>query len=163
VKQDFQQAKLESALKECDSHLARLDRGYILLGAFFPLSAAMLANLDEVRVEQLDQFLFRFAKLQDAIGSRLFPTVDWLISGKTEFRPFIDILTSLEKYQVVENAGSWQEFRELRNTLSHEYPENVEESAVTLNLLFEQWPIFRNIYSRIRDFVISRTSDSSSE
>jgi hypothetical protein len=156
VKQEFQRAKLESAVAECDAHLSRLDRGYKLLGAFFPLTPSLLENLDEVRVEQLDQFLFRFAKLQDAMGSRLFPAVDALVSGNAESRPFIDVLMSLEKYRVVENAGPWQEFRELRNNLSHEYPDNFEESAVTLNLLFQKWPQFRGIYTRIRDFAISR-------
>jgi len=158
MKQDLLKVKLQSALKECDSHLARLDRGYGLLGAFFPLSPSALTNLEEIRVEQLDQFLFRFAKLQDAMGARLFPAVDWLISGKTESRPFIDILTSLEKYHVVGSAAAWQEFRELRNNLSHEYPDNVEESAVTLNMLFDRWPSFRGIYSQIRDFAASRSS-----
>jgi hypothetical protein len=153
---ELQHAKLESALKECESHLGRLDRGYKLLEAFFPLTPYLLANLDDLRVEQLDQFLFRFAELQDAMGARLFPAVDALLSGKTESRPFIDILMSLEKYGVVENAGLWQEFRELRNNLSHEYPDNFEESVVTLNLLSLRWPQFRGIYIRIRDFVISR-------
>jgi hypothetical protein len=101
---------------------------------------------------------FQHGKLQDAMGTRLFPAVDALMSGRTESRPFIDILMSLEKYRVIENVGLWQEFRELRNNLSHEYPDNFEESVVTLNLLFQQWPQFRGIYTRIRDFVISRTA-----
>jgi hypothetical protein len=158
VKQDFQSAKQESAVTECDSHLARLDRGYKLLEAFFPLTPSLLEHLDEVRVQQLDQFLFRFAKLQDAMGSRLFPAVDALVSGTNESRPFIDIIMSLEKHGIVDNAGLWQEFRELRNNLSHEYPDNFDESAVTLNLLFQKWPQFRGIYTHIRDFAISRAS-----
>lgn len=152
---DLEQLKLESAIKECDSHLARLDRGYALLADIFPVDAAVLAGLDEVRVEQLDQFLFRFAKLQDAMGSRLFLAVDWLISGKNEARPFFDILANLEKYHAIESADSWQAFRELRNNLSHEYPDNAAESAITLNLLFAQWPAFRGIYTRLRDFAAS--------
>ncbi len=153
---DLYGIKLESALKECDSHLARLDRGYGLLAAFFPLTPFTLTNLDEVSVEHLDQFMFRFAKLQDAMGSRLFPAVDWLLSGKTESQAFIDILMDLEKHRIIERAASWQEFRELRNNLSHEYPDNVEESVVTLNMLFDRWPGFRGIYSQVRDFVVSR-------
>ena len=159
MKQEFQHSKLESAVGECDSHLARLDRGYKLLESFFPLSVAILENLDDLRVEQLDQFLFRFAKLQDAMGSRLFPAANSLISGKTEASPFIDILMSLEKYRIVEDAKLWQEFRELRNNLAHEYPENFEESVVTLNLLYQKWTQFRGIYMGVREFVISRISD----
>lgn len=159
MKQEFQHSKLESAVGECDSHLARLDRGYKLLESFFPLSVSILENLDDLRVEQLDQFLFRFAKLQDAIGSRLFPAVNSLISGKTEASPFIDILMSLEKFRIVEDAKLWQEFRELRNNLAHEYPENFEESVVTLNLLYQKWTQFRGIYMGVREFVISRISD----
>ena len=155
MKQDLQHIKLESAVKECNSHLARLDRSFGLLGEFFPLTPSLLANLDDLRVEQLDQFLFRFAKLQDAMGVRLFPSVDALISGKTEPRPFIDVLMGLEKHGVVESAALWQEFRELRNNLSHEYPDNFEEPVVTLNLLHQLWPQFRTIYIRIRDFAIS--------
>jgi hypothetical protein len=160
VNRDSSRDKLISATTECDSHLARLDRGFKLLGEFFPLTPFSFENLDDVRVEQLDQFLFRFAKLQDAMGSHLFPSVDGLMSGKTESRPFIDILMSLEKYGVIDNAGVWQEFRELRNNLSHEYPENIDESVVTLNLLFKQWPQFRGIYIRVRDFITTRFSVS---
>ena len=54
MNRDLRKIKLESALKECDSHLARLDRGYGLLRAFFPLMPSALANLDEIGVESAE-------------------------------------------------------------------------------------------------------------
>jgi hypothetical protein len=43
--------KLDAALKECDTHVVRLDRAFSLLGDFFPLSPDSLFSLDELRIE----------------------------------------------------------------------------------------------------------------
>lgn len=147
--------KLDAALKECDTHVARLDRAYTLLGDFFPLSPASLSSLDELRIEHVDQFVFRFSRLQDAMGARLFPSVYILLAGDTGSHPFIDILMALEKFNVIDNAKKWQFFRDLRNNLAHEYPDSVEESSATLNLLREKWPEFRSMYLGVKAFARS--------
>jgi hypothetical protein len=147
--------KLDAAIKECDAHVSRLDRAYILLGDFFPLSPASLSSLDELRIEHVDQFVFRFSRLQDAMGARLFPSVYVLLAGDTGSHPFIDILMTLEKFNVIEDAQKWQFFRDLRNNLAHEYPDSVEESSGTLNLLREKWPEFRTMYLKVKTFAQS--------
>jgi len=40
-----------------------------------PLSGSQLATLDDEAVQDLDQFVLRFGRLQDAIGARLLPAV----------------------------------------------------------------------------------------
>ena len=40
-----------------------------------PLSADSFLQLNDDEIEHIDQYLFRFAKLQDAIGQRLFKSM----------------------------------------------------------------------------------------
>lgn len=40
-----------------------------------PLSGSQLATLDDEAVQDLDQFVLRFGRRQDAIGARLLPAV----------------------------------------------------------------------------------------
>jgi hypothetical protein len=53
--------------------------------------------LSDDEVEHVDQFLFRFAKLQDAIGQKLFKTILLFLREDIEEKPFIDILNLKEK------------------------------------------------------------------
>ena len=45
------------------------------LEGHLPLSGGQLAALDDDTVQDLDQFVLRFGRLQDAIGARLLPAV----------------------------------------------------------------------------------------
>ena len=119
---DLARTKLDSAIRECDAHIGKLERGQGLLAEFFPLTARAFRSLDESRLEHIDQFIYRFSKLQDAMGKRLFPTLYGLLEEDESPRPFIDILTRLEKLGVITDAEDWQVLRNIRNTIAHEYP-----------------------------------------
>ena len=59
------------------------------------VEAALLEGLADETVSYLDQFIYRFTKLQDAMGTRLFPALACMITGSDEPRPFLDILTGV--------------------------------------------------------------------
>jgi hypothetical protein len=145
--------RLDSALRECDTHLLRIARSRRLLMSIFPLDPAKLAGLDDEQVEHIDQLIFRFSKLQDAMGTRLYPSIYVLIESDDSPRPFLDILSRLEKYGIVRDAAVWQFFRNLRNNFAHDYPENPEQSAASLNTLFARWEDFEALYTRARAYV----------
>ena len=63
--------RIESALKKNDTHLRRLDRAKRLLAEFFPLTEDTFQSLTEEQIEHMDQFVYRFTKLQDSMGTRL--------------------------------------------------------------------------------------------
>ena len=115
---------LATALWEADRHLATLESA---LQDWHAAPAANLAQLeaDSERLRILDQLLFRFSKLQDALGLRLIPATLAVLSEPFEEWPMIDRLNRLEKLGFIE-VDDWLRWREIRNRLAHEYPDHPE-------------------------------------
>jgi hypothetical protein len=147
---------ISSSIKECESHLSRLTRSHGLIKEFFPLTEETLKNCSEERIEHLDQFIYRFTKLQDAMGARLLPSVYSYLKNEVKPVPFIDILSSLEKYEVLTSENDWQFFRNLRNYLAHDYPESIGQTVLTLNTLYSNWDKLKNMYVQVREFCIKK-------
>ena len=97
-------------------------------------------------------------KLQDSMAIRLLPSLDTVIRADDSPRPFLDTLSSLEKYGVVPGEVDWQFFRNLRNNLAHDYPESIDQTAATLNLLYKEWRNFATILSQAQSYY-QRLSD----
>ncbi|MEL3901401.1 MAG: hypothetical protein P1P60_00990 [Treponema phagedenis] len=140
-----------SALGECEKHRARIESALQRLTEFFPLTESVLNALDDEYIAVVDQFLYRFAKLQDCIGLRLIPPLYMLLEDDSAVRPFIDVLNRLEKLGVLTSVKDWQYFRVLRNSLAHEYPERAEDVTNAINALYSSWPCFRDLYLRLKE------------
>ncbi|RUM45414.1 MAG: hypothetical protein DSY46_02985 [Hydrogenimonas sp.] len=121
-----------------------------------PLSSDRYQNLTDDEVEHIDQFLFRFAKLQDAMGRKLFKLVlilkDDLSIDEVESMNFIDILNRLEKLKLLDTY-TWRSLRDDRNELAHNYEDNAEESSIIINRLFEKRIELFKIYSKIKNYL----------
>ena len=141
--------KCASALEECKKHAQRINTALKFLEPLFPLTEAVLNALSDEQTAVLDQFLYRFAKLQDCIGLRLIPTVYSLLENDTTAHPFIDILNRLEKLGVLTSAADWQYFRSLRNNFAHEYPERPDDIINGVNALYTSWDKFTALYSKL--------------
>ena len=141
--------KCASALEECKKHIQRINTALKFLEPLFPLTEAVLNALSDEQTAVLDQFLYRFAKLQDCIGLRLIPAVYTLLESDTSAHPFIDILNRLEKLGVLTSAADWQYFRSLRNNFAHEYPDRPEDIVHGLNALYASWDKFMMLYMKI--------------
>ncbi|QFY91045.1 hypothetical protein D5125_03690 [Magnetovirga frankeli] len=111
---------LKTALWEADRHLA------VLEVALHDWHAVQVTDLSEVedpnRLRILDQLLYRYTKLQDTLGQRLVPATLAVLSEPFEEWPMIDRLNRLEKLGYIE-VDSWLSWRETRNRLAQEYPE----------------------------------------
>jgi hypothetical protein len=153
---DLVQQRIETALKECETHLARLEGAAVRLTDSFPLTETSLKEMPEETITVLDQFIYRFTKLQDAIGTRLFPAMAVAIIGDQEPRPFLDILGRLEKAGALTSVETWQSLRVLRNNLAHEYPDSVAQCADTLNLLHADWRQLLTIFTTARQYHVDR-------
>ena len=106
--------------------------------AFIPLNRDNYYSLDDETIGFLDQYIFRFSKLQDTIGTRLFPlTLEALAEPLTD-KAFIDILNRLEKLEVIDSALSWIQLRKIRNDIAYEYPASLIERIEGINILFEK-------------------------
>ncbi len=86
-------------------------------------------------VATLDQFAFRFARLQDILGQKAFRgvLVD-VLKEPFEDAALRDVLDRLEQLRLLPFADRWEEIRAMRNTLVHDYPDNPAQRAARLNL-----------------------------
>ena len=105
-----------------DIQSTRLKDALIQVNKLLPLSPAVLANLPADKLAFLDMLTTRFGKLQDIIGSKIFPIILNLL--EEDAVAFIDKLNKLEKLGYIEDANWWIELREIRNKIAHDYPDN---------------------------------------
>jgi len=106
---------------------------------FFPLTTlSKYQNLSDEQIEHIDQLVYRFQKLQDDMGSKLFKSVVANLGEADVFnKPVLEILNIMKKYGVISDDTHWQTMREIRNALAHEYLDNLNHDRELLNYLFE--------------------------
>ena len=155
LKEDFIE-KMTQTLVSCSSHYKRLIYAYDLLLPSFPLNEESYNELSDSQVSLCDQMIYRFTKLQDAMGSRLFRLILSGLEEPNENMPFIDILLKLEKLGIMESHEQWLFLREVRNIVTHEYPFNKEELIAGLNQLIENVPVISSIWINQYDYIQHR-------
>jgi len=116
--------RLAVALWEADRHAAALSEALAEWAADPAVDMAQLEH-DRLRLRLADQLLFRFTKLQDALGERLVPATLQQLAEPFEDWPMRDRLERLEKLGYL-SVDNWLRWRELRNRLAHEYPDQPE-------------------------------------
>lgn len=127
---------LKSIINECKIHALRMNSAYNKMLPNLPVEPKMIFNLNEDEAEHIDQFIFRFSKLQDAIGQKLFKAVLIELGEEASNKSVIDMFNRLEQLEIINDYESWKELRDLRNIVAHEYEEDEDEAAEKLNLLF---------------------------
>jgi len=115
-----------------------MNYAYKNLSHKFPLTSEKILKQSDEEIALLDQFIYRFSKLQDAIGQKLFKSVLILLDENVENKSAIDIFNRLEQLEVINDYETWKNLRALRNELAHEYEEDEDKLAELLNLLFEK-------------------------
>ena len=135
--------KFEPALRECRLHERRLTYALDQLASKLPATGDQWEAMDDETVADIDQLLFRYNKLQDAMGQRLFPAVLMLGGDWSEDQTFLDRLDLLEKLGAIPAAQQWNEIRAIRNKLTHEYPDAPEINAANLNRVVDSIPVVR--------------------
>ena len=142
--------KLKKIFYECSKHIQRLNSASTKMLDIMPLDSKNYINLTDDEVGYIDQFLFRFAKLQDAIGQKLFKTVLLYLNEDIEGKPFIDILNLMEKLHLLESANIWKQLRDDRNELAHNYEDEPEQMSETINNLYNKKDLLIEIYNKIK-------------
>ena len=148
--------KLSEAVKLCEIHFERMNYAIQKVVHHFPLKEEVYKQLNYDDLSYLDQLIFRFSKLLDSMGNRLFPAILENLEEDIEGKPFIDLLTKMEKLNLIENHRLWLKLRETRNLVTHEYPFFAPEIIEGLNLLVEQANVLEKIWNNLRQFAIER-------
>ncbi len=89
------------------------------------------------KIKTIDSFIYRFIKLQDVMGEKLFKVFLDDIGEYKDTMSLVDILDKLERFEIIDDANHWMEYRKLRNQLTHEYPNNEQEvlDGITLAIV----------------------------
>lgn len=130
---DMPAIRLRDAWLQCQRHLHHLRHALNAVQHALPMTAAALQALNDEAVQDWDQLILRFTKLQDTMGSRLFPAALEVLQESFEDRPMIDKLHRLEKLGYLGSVGEWSQLRVIRNRFAHDYPEDDALKAAYLN------------------------------
>ena len=133
-----------------DRHIQRIEEALTRLSSVLPLSVETYVDLDEEQVRCIDQFIFRFSKLQDAMGAKLFRYILEYLDEDISSVPMRDILNRLERYQLINSAEEWVYIRELRNKIAHDYPLFENDIVNILNELIPKISVLKDIYGRLK-------------
>jgi hypothetical protein len=97
--------------------------------------------------------ILNYSKTQSIIAEKLFKEVLEFV-GLDVNRSFVEILNLLEKEGILE-ISKWRILRDLRNNFSHEYPEEIEEMAQNLNMLFENLDILNEVFYNLKNYYLN--------
>jgi len=86
----------------------------------------------------LDQLAYRYMKLQDTLGQKVFPLVIEVTKEPVPPEtPFMQKLVLLERLGAIPSVDEWDELRETRNAIAHDYPEADDILAAEVNRLVQ--------------------------
>lgn len=63
--------------------------------------------------------------------------------------PFIDILNKLERIELINSSSDWIDYRNLRNTLTHDYPDNTTEIIEAIEKAISVYDEMIKIYNKL--------------
>lgn len=146
---------MESLLNIANLHADRLNYAIQHIKPKIPVSAQMITNLSKDDLLFFELFSSRFSKLQDFLGTQLFPAVLKMTGEQIEEMTFIDKLNKLEKLKLIPSTEEWLSLRQVRNNLAHEYPEHPELTAEFFNEAFLLGPLLLDCLERLKKRVLS--------
>ena len=147
--------KVELNLDESYKHLLRLNGAFEQLGIkySFPIDKdsyqRIVENIYDLAFS--DQIIYRFSKLQGNIEAKLFKSL-LLYQGENIDKPFLDILNSLEKIDVID-VEEWFEIRDSRNEIAHDYEDNDSIAIEILNTIYELKNELKKILDTIQKMI----------
>ena len=105
---------------------------------------------DRQVIKTLDSLCYRFAKIQDIMGQKLFPTILKLLGEYQNNMAQIDMVHRLERLELITHSFLWQELIMLRNRITHDYPQNKSEISQNLQQAIKAYKTMKQIYSNIK-------------
>lgn len=107
------------------------------------------AALTEEQHESLAAFRVRFSEFQEHLGKAMRAVA---IEEEVKPEPFGAVLAFMEKLEVLDSVEHWKLIRELRNSVNHDYEENVDRLSDFFRLLIEEAPALTGYFNRLVEF-----------
>jgi len=151
---DIYKIKIDEAIKEAKIHFLRIERSFekLQIKYSFPITEEIFNKLleDEADLTLADQIIYRFAKAQDVMGTKLF--ISFMAYNYQDVnRPFRDILNALEKLRLLD-VDDWVELRKIRNEIAHDYSSEEGRACKIINHIYKH----RNDMKRILENFASK-------
>lgn len=138
-------------LHECNKHVEKIEVSKKYLSSYMPLNSQTYLALDEVALSFIDRLIYRFSKLQDTMGEKIFSGILLLSQEEVKKKTFLDILNRLEELEII-NKNEWLKLRETRNEIAHEYSFNTDEVVDSINLIYIKSDDLIRIYKTVYEF-----------
>ena len=138
---------LDQVKSELELHFKQVDAILAEMESYLPLSERDFEDVEKLKT--IDSFILRFVKIQDRMGEKLFPALLETLGEYKSNMSLIDVLHRLEKLELINSSDEWIDYRKLRNSLTHEYPNNRKEIAEIIKLAVDVYKTMREIYSHM--------------
>jgi hypothetical protein len=148
--------RLKEAVQLCAIHSQRMSFAWGKIKIHFPLDKEHYLQLQPEDLSFFDQLIFRFSKLQDSMGGKLFPAILENLGEESIGVPFIDLLNKLEEFNIIPSADAWMLLRETRNIVTHEYPFITDEVIQGLNLLSTHYLLITETWKHVESYINNR-------
>lgn len=145
--------RLLEAWRQCEYHLHHLKHALAALAPLLPVTATALSSMDDEVVQDWDQFILRFTKLQNAMGVQLYPALLGYLQEPYEDRPMLDKLHRLESLAFLNSIEEWNNLRVIRNTFAHDYPQDDVLKAAYLNEAVAAVGVLESLLGRVAKVV----------
>ena len=126
-----EQMALQQSLALCEGHADALQEALQDIHAR-DMDLDGFTHLSKQDRRLLDQFAYRYTRLQDDIGAKLMPAVLKSLGEDVAPMSALDRFFRLEQLGWLASADDWQSLRQIRNQFTHDYPDNPTER-------FERW------------------------
>jgi len=141
---------LNKRLEKVNSHYTALKeyKEFIeKLGNVFNPADFRKLNLEERAV--LEAYLKRFASLQDYLGAKVFSLLlenKGIIANKMS-----EVISIVEKEGIID-LDIWLKFRQVRNELEHDYPDDLEDALNDLKFCVDKFDEIENIVKKVFEY-----------
>ena len=126
-----EQMALQQSLALCQGHADALQEALQDIHAR-DMDLDGFTHLSKQDRRLLDQFAYRYTRLQDDIGAKLMPAVLKSLGEDVAPMSALDRFFRLEQLGWLASADDWQSLRQIRNQFTHDYPDNLTEC-------FQRW------------------------
>ena len=140
--------RLQHYFNEAEKHAQLMDEALGAIESKMPIR--QYEELSQLERFALNTLIFRFSKLQDLMGTKIFRSYLEYNEYDTYEKSFYDLLREIEKEGIVD-IDTWSEFRQLRNRVAHEYPEELDEVIVSINLFVAKSAELIEIYRKLKE------------
>ncbi len=145
----------EGYIHVVDIHASRLQMAFEDAKNLLPITRETFINLSKEEIYIFELLTSRFSKMQDDIGSKIFSVI--LKIAAKESVAFIDNLNALEALNIIPSSDWWQDLRQLKNEITHDYEDEYDELTKHTNelmgrvqQLLEYWQSLKPILEELK-------------